>query len=285
MAGKRSRSYIENYEKVAAKRRNRNRMRRAYKVAVPGFFAFVILISIWAGNDDGSNKFVNFFARNSQNAAGGMGFKLEKVSFEGEKFIGQENLVEKLGLLYDTPILALDLDKLRTEVMQDNWVKDATIKRILPSEVKISITERKPLAIWEFEKKYYVIDEEGKQLTTVDSPDVLTLPMVVGEGANSKVRDLFAMLETEKEMFDQVQAAVRMGNRRWNIVFSNGIEVMLPETDTDDAWKKLAELNKDKHILDRAIKTIDLRLPDRIYIRTLTGEVINGSQLGKEQSA
>lgn len=281
MAGKRSRSYIENYEKVAAKRRNRNRMRRAYKIAVPGLFAFVILIAVWASYAEGENRFVNFFSRNAQNTAGDMGFKLEKVTFEGEKFIGQENLVEKLGLLYDTPILALDLDKLRGQVMQDNWVKDATIKRILPSEIKISITERKPLAIWEYKKKYYVIDDEGKQLTTVDSPDVLTLPMVVGEGANDKVKDLFTLLQTEKDMFDLVQAAVRMGNRRWNIVFINGIEVMMPETDTDEAWHKLAELNKDKHILDRAIKSIDLRLPDRIYIRTLTGEVITGSQLGK----
>ena len=285
MAGKKSRSYIENYEKVAAKRRNRNRMRRAYKISVLGGFAFVLVITIWASGGNGENKFVKFFTHHAQTAAGGMGFKLEKVSFEGEKFIGQENLVEKLGLLYDTPILALNLEDLRTQVMQDNWVKDATIKRILPSEIKISITERKPLAIWEYQRKYYVIDDEGKQLTTVDSPDVLTLPMVVGEGANKKVKDLFTMLQSEKEMFDLVQAAVRMGNRRWNIVFVNGIEVLLPESETDEAWHKLAALNKEKSIMERSIKTIDLRLPDRIYIRTLSGEVINGATLSKGQSA
>lgn len=285
MAARKSRSYIENYEKVAAKRRNRNRMRRVYKISVLGLFAFVVIISAWASGDSGDNRFVKFFTRNAQNAAGAMGFKLEKVSFEGEKFIGQENLVERLGLLYDTPILALDLEDLRTEVMEDNWVKDATIKRILPSEIKISITERKPLAIWEYEKKYYVIDEEGKQLTTVDSPDVLTLPMVIGEGANNKVKDLFTMLQSEKDMFDLVQAAVRMGNRRWNIIFINGIEVMLPESDTDEAWHKLATLNKEKNIMERSIKSIDLRLPDRIYIRTLTGELINGSTFSKEESA
>lgn len=286
MASRNRKSYVENYEKVAAMRRTRNRMRRFYKIFVAGLFSFIVLLTVWAAYDDGSNRFLKFFTRNAQYAAGSMGFKLEKVSFEGEKFIGQENLVEKLGLLYNTPILALHLESLRAEVMQDSWVKDATIKRILPSEIKISIIERKPLAIWEYENKYFVIDEEGKQLTSVDSPDVLTLPMVVGEGANIKVKDLFNLLQTEKEIFDQVQAAVRMGNRRWNIVFNNGIEVLMPETDADEAWHKLAELDKQKNVLERSVKSIDMRLPDRIYIRTLTGETINSSQFsGVAESA
>jgi cell division protein FtsQ len=234
-----------------------------------------------ASYSDGTNPFINFFTHSAQNAAGNMGFKLAKVNFEGEKYVGQEDLAMKLGLGKDTPILALDLNRLREEVMKDNWVKDATIKRILPSEIKISITERKPLAIWKYENQYYVIDDEGNQLTSVDSPDVLTLPLVVGEGANSKVKELFGVLQTEKDMFDQVQAAIRMGNRRWNIVFFNGIEVLMPESDTDEAWHKLASLNKQKNILERAIKSIDMRLPDRVYIRTLNGEVINSSQLGE----
>jgi cell division protein FtsQ len=106
------------------------------------------------------------------------------------------------------------------------------------------------------------------------------LPLVVGEGANQQVTKIFTLLKKENALFEEVQAAVRVSGRRWNIVFANGIEVMLPENDLDEAWHKLARLNEEKQLLERAIKSVDLRVPDRIYIRTLNGQLVPDSAIG-----
>ena len=62
-------------------------------------------------------------------------------------------------------------------------------------------------------------------------------------------------------------AAVRVGARRWNVEFDNGIEVALPETGAAAAWHRLAALDRSDNLWARAVQTIDMRLPDRLVLR------------------
>ncbi len=278
MASRRKRiSYQDNCEKIALRRRLKIYGRRFYRI---GFICVIFLLAslgFWFFKSDTPKTYAGFVSDRFLNITAKTGLKLERVSFEGNKYTGQEELAENLDLEYGKPILSFDLQKLRDEVKKQAWVKDAQVQRVLPSNLKIVITERKPIAIWQSGKKYFLIDSEGVRLTEVDSPDVLPFPLVVGDGANKEASHVFAVLGHEKKLFEQVQAAVMMGGRRWNILFNNGIEVMLPADNMEEAWEKLAKLDAQEQILERQIKSIDLRLPDRIYIKTLQGDVIKNS--------
>ena len=255
-----------------------------YKISFGIALVFIFMIGFYVYNYDKNKTFINFFRDEFYEVAGNAGFKLERVTFEGDRYLGQEELVEALGLTYGKPILAFKLEDLRTEILKESWVKDAQVQRKLPSRINIVINERKPIAIWFVQKHYFLIDADGAVLTQVDSPDVLPFPLVAGEGANTEASKIFKILGSKKNLFDQVQSAERMGERRWNVIFMNGIEVMLPESNLDSAWDKLAQLNSEKQILNRQIKSIDLRLPDRIYIKTIEGKVIQNS-FGNNNSA
>ena len=146
-----------------------------------------------------------------------------------------------------------------------------SIHRKLPSKLEISIIERIPIAIWQNKQKLHLIDDEGVVLTDLDSADGLPFPLIVGEGANFKAKRIFDALAQEKLLYNRVDSAIMVNERRWNITFMNGIEVMMPEENFDEAWKKLARLQIEKRVLDRDIKSIDLRMPDRVYIQTKDG--------------
>ena len=49
------------------------------------------------------------------------------------------------------------------------------------------------------------------------------------------------------------------------------IDVLMPEKDLAVAWHRLAELQKRKQLLERKIRSIDLRFHDRLIIRLMPG--------------
>ena len=71
----------------------------------------------------------------------------------------------------------------------------------------------------------------------------------------------------------RVTAAVRVGGRRWNLRLDDGIDVRLPEIGAAQAWAQLARFERRHGVLQRDVATIDLRLPDRLVVRTLSGAV------------
>jgi cell division protein FtsQ len=60
---------------------------------------------------------------------------------------------------------------------------------------------------------------------------------------------------------------VLVGERRWNLRLSNGIDVKLPETGVAEALDQLAALGRDKQLFARDITIVDLRFPDRVIVR------------------
>ena len=62
-------------------------------------------------------------------------------------------------------------------------------------------------------------------------------------------------------------AAVRVGERRWNLQLRSGIDVLLPEGHEAAALDRLAALQQDHALLDRPLEVIDMRLPDRLVLR------------------
>ena len=65
----------------------------------------------------------------------------------------------------------------------------------------------------------------------------------------------------------QVDAAVLVAERRWNLHLKNGLEVLLPENEPERALQNLANLDRDKKLLSRDIIVVDLRLTDRVSVR------------------
>jgi cell division protein FtsQ len=121
--------------------------------------------------------------------------------------------------------------------------------------------------LWQHGGKFDLVDQDGNVITNTDVATFPSLPQVVGDGAPEATPDLLTLLTAEPALQSHVTAAVRVGGRRWNIEFDNGIEVALPEDNTAAAWHRLAALDRSDHVLERNVQAIDLRLPDRMVLR------------------
>ena len=58
-------------------------------------------------------------------------------------------------------ILAVKLDTWQQKLLSSPWVEHATIRRVLPSTIEISIHERQPMGIGRLGTAMYLIDGKG----------------------------------------------------------------------------------------------------------------------------
>ena len=129
-----------------------------------------------------------------------------------------------------------------------------------------------PLALWQNNRKYHPLDERAEIIdTTKQLPADLLL--VVGPDAPKHLIPLIKDLEQVPDIYQYVRAAVRVGERRWNLKLFNaekGVEVLLPETNILSALRRLDAHNKQEKLIKRQIAAIDLRTADKVVLKPLT---------------
>lgn len=200
----------------------------------------------------------------------GLGLAVEEVVVEGRKRTSAKNLRRALGVGRGAPLATLDLGAARRRIEALPWVRSAALRRLLPGTVEIRIVERAPLARWQNKRKIRLIDHTGEiiPVRVATAKEYGRLPLVVGADAPAHAAALIEMLAAETALQKRVRAAVRVGARRWNLKLANGIEVQLPESNADAAWRRLAEAERKHGFLGRDVIAVDLRLGDKMVIRT-----------------
>ncbi|MDA1323363.1 MAG: FtsQ-type POTRA domain-containing protein [Proteobacteria bacterium] len=195
-----------------------------------------------------------------------MGFSVEDVRLEGRRHSSKIELIEVLGLRRGDPILTFDIAAARQRLLALPWVREASVNRRLPNMIQVSIKERQPMALWQRKGRLVLVDTYGVVVTGHKLGRFRNLIIIVGKDASRHAATLFAMLDSEPLLARQVTAAVRIGDRRWNVQMKPGIRIQLPETDPHLAWQRLARMNQKHKLLSRDVKTIDLRFPDKLIV-------------------
>lgn len=192
---------------------------------------------------------------------------VESVQLVGRERADRQAILNALGVKRGSPILSVDLDAAKARLETVPWIRSASIERLLPDTLYVRVVERKPLALWQHDGRFDLVDQDGNIIANADIAAFPALPQVVGDDAPAATPDLLALMAAEPALQRHVTAAIRVGGRRWNIDFDNGIEVALPEDNAVGAWHRLAALDRSDRILERDVQAIDMRLPDRIGLR------------------
>lgn len=169
-------------------------------------------------------------------------------------------------------MLAADLPAIRDRLLALPWVADASVARRLPDTIAITIVERKPVALWQFHRHFAAVDVTGRVLTSQKLNRFAKLPVVVGPGANLRVRELLALTAAAPTLSDDVDAAVLVGGRRWDVKFKTGETLALPDTPAaaTAAFKRFASLDAgsgdDHKLLGGRFQRFDMRLPGQMTV-------------------
>jgi cell division protein FtsQ len=195
------------------------------------------------------------------------GLSVASIEVVGSARTGREELLAAIGVSPGQPILLVDLDGLRRRVEALAWVESATVARLLPGVLRVSINERQPFALWQRDGRTVLIDKSGAVIAGADPSQHARLPRVVGPGAAPLAAELVASLAVEPDLFRRVDNAILVRGRRWDVELADGVVVRLPEDGKRQAWLKLAALEREQGVLGWDIVAVDLRDPDRVVVR------------------
>lgn len=222
------------------------------------------------------------------------GFRVNDIQVTGRGRADAEAVLDAVRITKGAPILAFDADAARQRIEGLSWVRSAVVERRLPDTIFLHLVERQPAALWQNEGRFRLIDGDGTVILENGEGKIGSygrLPIVVGPDAADELAGLFVLLETDPALGGRLASAARVGGRRWNVWLKvegaegNGegknrlIEVWLPEVGAVEAWQKLGQYQKESGLLDRDLRLIDLRLPDRVTIRPASQpDVQSGAQ-------
>lgn len=221
----------------------------------------------WADHADLQSRLALSLRNSFADITRGAGLRVGEVYVAGRKEASREQLLSALGVKVGDPILLFDPAAARKRLLDIGWVADARVERRLPNTVIVTLKERTPIAIWQRDNKFTLVDRTGSVIGRDGLDRYRHLKIIIGKDAPKHAASLFSMLRREPSLIDRVTHAIRVGGRRWDLRLGNAIRIRLPATDAEAAWRRLTALEKEFGLLGRDINTVDLRIPGQMSVR------------------
>ena len=200
-----------------------------------------------------------------------LGFRLGEVHLQGASPAARAEILRAAALPLGAPILTLNLDSIRQRVESVGWVERARVIRLLPDTLVVSVEERPLIAVWEHDGRAVVVASNGAVMSKVDPAHFTSLPLIVGEGANTAAAQMLQLLGGRPRISQRLDALVRVDGRRWDVRLKDGCLIMLPASGEDAALRRFDQLDRQSRVLELGFARIDLRDPEMVVVRPRGG--------------
>ena len=225
---------------------------------------FVILLSIFTSK---VSPWKNYLNQEIYRFLTNFGVRLEQVDISGAMNLPKSDLEAILSPYYGVCLFEVDIDGIRAQLILNTWIKDViVIYRNLPNKIKIIITERTPIALWQSNQKFFLIDQDGDVIETKNLGRYNHLPHFIGEGANIYAKEFLDVIINYPQIKENISNIIRSGQRRWDIKMKDNIVIKMPESNISSALDYLTKLYQENKIIGTNIKSIDLRISGKYYM-------------------
>jgi len=195
------------------------------------------------------------------------GFGVKVVTISGINRLGPREVLDLAGVSPNSSVPFFDVDAARARLLKAPLVVSASVRKLYPNRLVIVVTERAPVALWQRDGEVSIVSADGAALDQLRDARLDNLPFVVGEGANKRLPEYLSLLDAAQELRGKIEAGVFISQRRWNLHMKTGVEVKLPEINPILAVRTLVKLERQSHLLERQILSLDLRQPGRAFAR------------------
>lgn len=237
-------------------------------------YLLAAVLALWAVASGALHRAAGWLDAEIDAAASEAGLTVQDVWMDGRERTSRQDVLDALGIPFGTPMTAIDVTDARARLEALPWVASAEISRELPTTLTINLSERRAVAIWQNGTGLALIDDSGAVISIAPGSQDMDLPRLVGSGAPAAAADILRMLKAVPALAPRVTAAIRVGERRWDLTLDNGMRVLLPEAsaavEPAEVWQRFARLAAEHQLMERDVAIFDLRFEDRVVVR-LTG--------------
>jgi cell division protein FtsQ len=210
--------------------------------------------------------------------------QVDRIVVHGNERLSKGEVLAVMSGLRGESLVWTDLDRWRKRLLASPWVRDAALRRSLPSTIEIVISERQPVAIGRINGDTFLIDDGGVIIDQY-GPQYADLDLPIVDGLSAAPSESGTMTDAAKaDLAARVIAGLKskpsIARRLSQIDVSdvhNARVILSGDTTTiqlgDDQF--LARLDSYLQVASALreqvpdIDSVDLRFDDRIYVTPL----------------
>jgi cell division protein FtsQ len=155
-------------------------------------------------------------------------FSLKNIEIQGISRLTSKEVLDITGLSTGGNSLALSIDALEGALLRSPWVMHASVKRVLPDTLVVTVEEKDP-AFWKLEGGVLMYaDAMGRAIAPVQPGRFTSLPTLeVEPGAEESARALPDLVRSLRG----TRAPLDMGSVSWvRLSAARGVEVFVEDT-------------------------------------------------------
>lgn len=194
------------------------------------------------------------------------GFGIDSIEISGQVLTSDTDIITLLTVGTGNSTLTFDAQKAQARLEWLRSVQSATVRKVYPNRIIVSIVEKEPVLRWRIGNTTWLIDQRGDKIGT-DVASYTDLPLVIGQGAGDDAVPMVRLLARHEKIGDGLAALSRIGDRRWDLIYRNGLRVQLPESGVAQALDRLDIYQAQYQLLDRDVTQIDLRVPGVVTLK------------------
>ncbi len=250
--------------------RNINQFYVLHKVVLQRLIFFLLSIALvfflFQTREEISKIYTNFTAIISEQLVL-IGFGISEVQINGHVLSTEQQILNALELNEKSSTVTFDAKEARLRLLALPAISEVSVRKSFPKQIIIDIIEVEPVARWNVGGETFYIDKAGKKLALKTNGGNEDLPLIIGQGAADDAFILINALKQYEAINEDLVALSRIADRRWDLIYKNGLRVQLPEFGMEQALRQLEDYQIEYSIFDKDISIIDLRISNSIAVR------------------
>jgi len=209
-----------------------------------------------------------------------MWFDIKEVKIYGNNYLSGKIIIEQGGINFQTNLFHFDTKKANLNLLEHPWIAEASIKKVLPNKLNITIFERKPGILLYHNEYFYLISEGGVILSlSKEFKNDFDLYLISGiDIGNKKAGDLIRGQKYEnvkriiyalENIFPAQFYKIQVISNEEHLLFHKEDEVKVRIKDGDqliDEWYLLERALQQVFQEETPLKEINMRYEGRLSI-------------------
>ena len=191
-------------------------------------------------------------------------FSLKQININGLSNSEKKIIESELSNFQNINIFKLEKDKLIESLNKFHFLENISVNKIIPSSININLSKTSILGKTLLNGEMFYIGENGKFINSSQFFEKNDVATVFGNFKIDEYLSLLTILKNHNLDANTIKKYYYYKNKRWDILFSNDLTLMLPSKGIEKSIKIYKKLLGNGNLINT--KIIDLRIINQIIL-------------------